>query len=151
LRNRKDKLDNLNNSRAKSNILHRKYYESKMKTSSARTRNIGTKDLVNSSIKNFETHHVTIDLNYIDPQSTLQSTNYKDPVPTDQPSPTTTHGKISRMMDKGDLENVAGMTKKAKIKMTPKKHLTDSPVKEFIQNTLRDEYIIHGKFMNRSQ
>jgi len=54
-------------------------------------------------------------------------------------------------MDKGDLENVAGMTKKAKIKMTPKKHLTDSPVKEFIQNTLRDEYIIHGKFMNRSQ
>jgi hypothetical protein len=90
--------------------------------SSNRTRNANPlRQACNKSMKNFETHHVTIDLNSIDPQSTLHSTQ-KD-------QPTTTLSQMAKMIK----------IPKNGVKSTQKKN---SPIKEFIQNTLRDEYVI---------
>lgn len=141
-------------------------------------------------MKNFETHHVTIDLNEIDQQSTLQSTGCKNTLKScEDPSkntwekkrglgssesipnaylenqtntqilgksnimhsPITTLGKISKMIDR--TPSHPKLTPKKAIKQSPMSHSKvirpvganykdGSPMKEFIHNTLRDEYVI---------
>lgn len=108
-------------------------------------------------MRNFETHHVTIDLKEIDPQSTAQSSESKPSVkktkktvaqkilqsstkPKNKVQKTlvlTSRSKISpRKFIKGQNRPKGGS--KLKLETSGTKCLSESPVKEYIHNSLRN-------------
>lgn len=119
------------------------------------------KELVNKSMKNFETHHVTIDLNEFDKQSTLQSTGCKNTLKSCEDSSKNNlepvallcakMGQINKLIDRTSSQ--PKLSPKKAVKQSPMSHskvlksamanyIDGSPMKKFIQSTLRDEYVI---------
>lgn len=112
-------------------------------------------------MKHFETHHITIDLNDIDPQSTTQSSKQKEVTKSFQLTPEKTL-KNPFMNPKNPPVSISNTNplKNQPSPCTPKspfhiissqKHpmaspkpqnLSESPIKTFIHNTLRDEYTL---------
>ena len=92
----------------------------------------------------FETHHVTIDLNELDPQSTLSTTDWK--------SLTNKSGNYSQTLTNLDfvseqkktkdqdkklqLSNIIASIKDKKLKEAKAKY--DSPVRDFIRHSLKE-------------